>query len=46
MSFHSFLEACADSETCVKLTRLLEMENSLVSEYAGDMRSKINEIAG
>lgn len=44
--FRSFLDECAESETSVKLTRLLEVENALVSEYAGNMRSKINDIAG
>ncbi|KAM7443056.1 putative ATP-dependent RNA helicase ddx60 [Porites harrisoni] len=36
----------AESEPSVKLTRLLEVKNALVSEYAGNMRSKINDIAG
>lgn len=44
--FHLFLEECVESETCVKLTKLLEVENALVTEYAGDIRSKINAIAG
>ncbi|KAK2572326.1 putative ATP-dependent RNA helicase DDX60 [Acropora cervicornis] len=30
----------------VKLQRLLEVENPLVNEYAGDMRTKINAMAG
>ncbi|XP_015768450.1 PREDICTED: probable ATP-dependent RNA helicase DDX60 [Acropora digitifera] len=30
----------------VKLQRLLEVENPLVNEYAGDMRTKINTMAG
>ena len=35
-----------ESKTCVKLTKLLEVENALVTEYAGEIRSKINAIAG
>jgi len=30
----------------VNLKRLLEVENPLVNEYAGDMRTKINAMAG
>lgn len=30
----------------VKLQRLLEVENLLVNEYAGDIRAKINAMAG
>ncbi|XP_020629551.1 probable ATP-dependent RNA helicase DDX60 [Orbicella faveolata] len=31
---------------CVKLQRLLQVQNLLVNEYAGDMRTKINAMAG
>ena len=30
----------------VKLQRLLEVDNPLVNEYAGDMRARINAMAG
>lgn len=30
----------------VKLQRLLEVKNLLVNEYAGEMRAKINAMAG
>ena len=38
--------SCEPDPACVKLRRLLEVENVLVNEYAGDMRTKINAMAG
>ncbi|XP_078360874.1 putative ATP-dependent RNA helicase DDX60 isoform X2 [Oculina patagonica] len=40
------IEAASKQDSCVKLRRLLEVENGLVKEYAGDIRSKINAMAG
>jgi len=39
-------ESFEPEPTGVRLQRLLEVENLLVNEYAGDMRTKINAMAG
>ncbi|XP_078360877.1 putative ATP-dependent RNA helicase DDX60 [Oculina patagonica] len=42
--FYRFKDS-SKSDSWVKLRRLLDVENVLVDEYAGDIRSKINTIA-
>lgn len=43
MSSEGSYEADPD---CVKLQRLLEVENLLVNEYVGDIRMKVNAMPG
>ena len=40
----SVLEESLASDTCVKLRKLLDVKNVLVNEYAGEIRSKINDM--
>ncbi|KAJ7386938.1 putative ATP-dependent RNA helicase ddx60 [Desmophyllum pertusum] len=39
-------EGTSKPDSCLKPMRLLDVENVLVNEYAGDIRSKINAMAG
>jgi len=40
-------EGCYEPDPdCVRLQRLVQVENPLVNEYVGDMRTKVNAMAG
>ncbi|XP_022803055.1 probable ATP-dependent RNA helicase DDX60 [Stylophora pistillata] len=43
---HHVEEGNSDHDACLQLRKLLEVDSVLVNEYAGDIRSRINAMAG
>ncbi|PFX17719.1 putative ATP-dependent RNA helicase DDX60 [Stylophora pistillata] len=43
---HRVEEGNSDDDACLQLRKLLEVDSALVNEYAGEIRSRINAMAG